>query len=187
MEFFFYASYAMSALIVLLETISIRLEKQSEHEPSRRRKLELHKRREQLNLAGRIIYPSILLAVIAAGALVYNGTIQLGARAQTQTPSLASTIIKQAVSFVSLVQPTQPEPSTNAADRPVVLRLRTWRPEDTRPMQVILDGFHEYARDDLRRDITVLYEPVIGISYDLICSMSTPTPWRDVLHNTCCP
>jgi raffinose/stachyose/melibiose transport system substrate-binding protein len=171
MEFFFYASYAMSALIVLLETISIRLEKQSETQRSRRRKQALHAQRERLSLAGRIVYPTILLAVIGAGALVYTGAIDLGARPEPTGRPLTDVVREQAAALAGLVPFIAPADVAEAAgeeDPAITLRLRSWRPEDTRPMQVILDAFAAHARQELGRQITVLYEPVVGISYDSI-------------------
>ncbi len=52
----------MSAFIVLLETLSIRLEKQGEDAKKKADKEKFRVQREKLNMLGRVVYPSILLA-----------------------------------------------------------------------------------------------------------------------------
>jgi len=170
MEFLFYASYAVSALIVLLETLSIRLEKRGEKrkkgEPTKK---EINNKRENLNTFGRIAYPLILFTAIAAGALVYAEVLHLG-------PESDATVRSPVRPFVTRVDQGsstngQVEASAQGGeDGAVVLELATWRPEDAAYFQIILDAFHEYAKTELQRDITVRYAPVMSINYDSILS-----------------
>jgi len=52
----------------VLETISIRLEKRSESEKDEKVQQEFQRKREKLNLTGRIVYPMILVTVLIAEA-----------------------------------------------------------------------------------------------------------------------
>ena len=133
MEYFFYAAYVISALIVLLETVSIRLEKRGEESKGRRVKAELQKKRETLNMTGRIVYPLILLAALAGGVAIQFGILHLGPNIETSN-SLVEKFLSENVDQGHAVA-LAPEVQANT------LRLGTWRPEDTEPMQKLLQAF----------------------------------------------
>jgi branched-chain amino acid transport system substrate-binding protein len=170
MEFLFYASYAVSALIVLLETLSIRLEKQGEKRTKGApTKKEIHRRRENLNWIGRVVYPTILFAAILAGGLVYAEVWHLGPESETALKSPVRPFVARVDQGSSEAEQT-PEVAQGDGEEAVVLELATWRPENAADFQVILDAFHEYALTRLNRDITVRYAPVMSINYDTILS-----------------
>ena len=168
MEYLFYAAYLMSAAIVFLETISIRIEKRSEEEKDEDGKKPYQKKRENLNLIGRIIYPSILACVLLGGILVSLGQLNLGPNLSDDSSNLVS----------RLPDPTTQGEATATATRevvqvnngPVTLRLQTWRPEDTDNMKRLLEEFHQYALDHYQKDIRIEYEAVIGSGYDSLLS-----------------
>lgn len=166
MEFLFYASYAVSALIVLLETLSIRLEKQSEGLRSKVKKDAIQRRREILNTFGRIAYPVILLTAITAGALVYFEYIHLGPESDVDAKSPVRPFVVRVDKGQG--KSAQSEVQQGSAKGPVVLDLATWRPEDAASFQVILDEFHTYAKTKKNVDITVRYAPVMSTNYDAI-------------------
>jgi len=162
MEYLFYASYLMSALIVLLETLSTRYEKMGEDAKKKADKLGFHKKREQLDLLGRIIYPSILLFAIGAGFFVYNGNIHFGPKEAEaeQLPDLAVSAEPQLVT-------TGSEGVSTVASDQVKITLSTWRPEDTKQIQKLLDAFQVYAQS-LGKNIVVEHRPVVSVNYDSI-------------------
>ena len=164
MEYLFYASYTMSALIVLLETLSIRYEKFGDDAKKKAEKEYFQKQREKLNMIGRLAYPVILLAVMSAGLLVYNGTMHLGPKG-TESRHLVEFILDRDIS--SGGQQAADE-SLDVTGDLVRLRLNTWRPEDSRQIQVLLDAFREYAKETYNRDIIIEHEPVVSVNYDSI-------------------
>ena len=163
MEYLFYASYVMSALIVLLETLSIRYEKFGEDEKKESEKEYYETQRVRLNTIGRIIYPAILLIVFIAGILVYNGTITLNPQT-AETKHLVEFILNRQTA--SLAAATA-EPDAASSGGTVKLKLTTWRPEDSDQIQILLDAFHTYA-ESLGRDIIIEHEPVVSVNYNSI-------------------
>lgn len=163
MEYLFYASYLMSALIVLLETLSTRYEKMGEDARKKADKLSFHKKREQLDLLGRIIYPSILVFVIAAGFFVYNGKIHFGPK-EAESKQLPDLAVEAEQS--QLVKSDSGSASNVAGDQ-IKMALSTWRPEDSKQIQILLDAFHAYAKSQ-GRDIVVEHRPVVSVNYDSI-------------------
>ena len=168
MEYLFYAGYLMSAAIVFLETISIRLEKRSEEIESETVKTDLQKKREKLNLIGRMVYPSILIAVLGAGVLLSLGMLNLVPGSNADTQNLVSRLPNRRA-IVEAVS-TATEEASPTSNGPVVLTLGTWRPEDTTSMETLLAEFHEYALQNYDRDIVIQYEAVIGANYDSLLS-----------------
>jgi raffinose/stachyose/melibiose transport system substrate-binding protein len=57
-------------------------------------------------------------------------------------------------------------PVTNGDE--VRLTLSTWRPEDSRQIQILLDEFHTYASETLNKNIVIEHEPVVSVTYDSI-------------------
>jgi len=167
MEYLFYASYLMSALIVLLETISIRYESLGQKTKSKLIKKNLESKRRNLNLVGRIIYPLILFAVFTAGYFVYIGELNLGTR-ELASNTLVDVIQASKVSTVSLVEDDH---SQNAPGDEIHLSLITWRPEDERQLQVVLDTFHEYAMETHGQNIVIDHNPVVSVNYDSILDL----------------
>ena len=170
MEYLFYASYLMSALIVLLETLSTRYEKMGEDAKKKAEKLSFHHKREQLDLLGRIIYPSILVFVIIAGIFVYNGNIHFGPKEAEakQLPDLAI-----AAERPQLVKSNSEDVPSATGDQ-VKLTLSTWRPEDTKQIQKLLDAFQAYAQSQ-GRNIVVEHRPVVSVNYDSILDIKLST------------
>ena len=167
MEYLFYASYLMSAAIVFLETISIRAEKRSEAEKDEKIKEQLQKRREKLNMVGRIVYPSILAIVLIGGALVSLGLLNMVPKTDADAQSLIARVLdlkaqEQAMS-------ASPNATSQTGEDKIVLTLLTWRPEDTENMKKLLAEFHAYALTQ-NKDIVVEYQSVIGANYDSVLS-----------------
>jgi ABC-type glycerol-3-phosphate transport system substrate-binding protein/ABC-type branched-subunit amino acid transport system substrate-binding protein len=165
MEYLFYASYLMSAAIVFLETISIRIEKRSEDEKDEAVKQDLQKKRENLNRIGRIIYPSIFAVVLVGGLLVALGTIQLNPNSELESQNLVARLPEQQVQTQAISTPTKE--LTKASSGQVVLTLETWRPEDTENMKQLLAEFHNYAMTK-DKDIVLEYQSAIGSNYDAL-------------------
>ncbi|HSO12483.1 MAG TPA: extracellular solute-binding protein [Anaerolineales bacterium] len=164
MEYLFYASYVMSALIVLLETLSIRYEKFGEDAKKEAEKDYFEAQREKLNMIGRSIYPTVLLFVLVAGFFVYNGSITLNPQA-TESRHLVDFILdREAPSSASTGIEEDPISSGNT----VRLKLTTWRPEDSDQIQILLDAFHVYAKETLGKDIVIEHEPVVSVNYNSI-------------------
>jgi raffinose/stachyose/melibiose transport system substrate-binding protein len=153
----------MSALIVLLETLSTRYEKMSEDAKKKADKLGFHKKREQLDLLGRIIYPTILFFVIGAGFFVYNGNIHFGPKEaeSKHLPDLAVEAVKAPALSAST------EAGSDVVGDQVKLELSTWRPEDSKQIQTLLDAFQAYAKT-LGKNIVVEHKPVVSVNYDSI-------------------
>jgi len=157
MEYFFYAAYGISALIVLLETLSIRLEKISESATEEKLKAKYEQTRQTLNVIGRIVYPTILLSVLGLGGLAYLGIIDINPH---------SGRIRRAVDTLA----ARPEATaTNTATAapiaektgPITLLLNTWRPEDDAQLQKLLAVFNKK-----NPDIVVVHAPIAGVNYD---------------------
>ncbi len=163
MEYLFYASYVMSALIVLLETISIRFEKAEEDAKRKVDKKSFHEKRERLDLLGRIIYPSILIFVIGAGFFVYNGNIHFGPK-EAASKHLSDLAVEAAK---PLVVASNTQTGSDAANGQVKLTLSTWRPEDTKQIQILLNVFQDYAKSQ-GKNIVVEHKPVVSVNYDSI-------------------
>ncbi|NWG35794.1 MAG: extracellular solute-binding protein [Chloroflexi bacterium] len=162
MEYLFYASYLMSALIVLLETISIRYEKFGEEAKKKNEKERFQEQRKRLNTIGRLIYPTILLIVLGLGFFVYNGQIALGSQSAASSRRMVEFILdREPPSSVASLTDQSADGDT------VKLKLATWRPEDTEQIQVLLDAFHAYA-ESLGRDIVIEHEPIVSVNYDSI-------------------
>lgn len=168
MEYLFYAAYLMSAAIVLLETISIRIEKRSEEVKDESAKKVYEKRREQLNMTGRIVYPSILAVVLLGGVLVSLGQWNLGPSLTDDSSNLISRLPDPNTQNDTTVTATRETVQVNHG--PVTLRLQTWRPEDTENMKKLLEEFHQYALEKHNKDIRIEYEAVIGSGYDSLLS-----------------
>ena len=163
MEYLFYASYVMSALIVLLETLSIRYEKFGEDAEKESEKELYESKRERLNTVGRLIYPAILLVVFVAGIFVYNGTITLNPQAVEIKHLVEFILDRQAPSLAAATA----VPDSTSSGGTVNLKLTTWRPEDSEQIQTLLDAFHVYA-ESLGRDIVIEHEPVVSVNYNSI-------------------
>jgi raffinose/stachyose/melibiose transport system substrate-binding protein len=153
----------MSALMVLLETLSIRYEKFGEDAEKKEEKAYFQGQREKLNMIGRFIYPIILISVMVSGYFVYTGAISLGPK---------GTDARHLVDFILDRESAQGRSDTktdlSTGDGKVELTLSTWRPEDDAKIQILLDEFHKYAMDTLKRDITIKHEPVVSVNYDSI-------------------
>jgi len=163
MEYLFYASYVMSALIVLLETLSIRYEKISEEAKKKAEKAHFESQRIRLNTIGRLVYPSILLLVLTAGYLVNVGAMTLNPRS-TETKHLVEFILDRDVASLAVATA---EPKSNMDEGSVKMKLITWRPEDTEQLQILLDAFHAHAAS-LGRDIVIEHEPIVSVKYNSI-------------------
>jgi len=165
MEYLFYASYGMSALIVLLETLSSRIEKRMDEVKKKSEKAELQNNRHRLDMFGRIVYPAILLATLGIGYLVYNGTLQLGPDQKASSNNLLDAVVE---SDSSRFVPESATPTSTSTSGEIVLTLSTWRPEDTEEIQSLLDEFEAYALEATGNRITVNYRPVMSVNYDSI-------------------
>ncbi len=167
MEYLFYASYVMSALIVLLETLSIRLEKQGEDAKKKADKVNFQKRREELNTIGRLIYPTILLLVLAGGYFVYTGARHLGPK-EAESKRLVDIAL-------GTVNPSTVIPDSNntlvATGDEVKLTLSTWRPEDSEQIQSLLNEFQTFAKEG-GENIVIEHKPVVSVNYDSILDIS---------------
>lgn len=186
-EYFFYSAYLMSALIVLLETISIRLETQAssaenqasdmEGQPATTKEKKLKKlndlnkllklkeryerMRQTLNKFGRIVYPSILIIVLALGALAYKEKIDLNVVKETDRSAVQEVIDNQ------VVESTLPqEVKYGLPSDEVTLQLATWRPEDDAQIKSLLQAFHEK-----NPDITVIHQPISGHVYTKVLTL----------------
>ena len=164
MEYLFYASYVMSALIVLLETLSIRLEKKGEDAKKKADKEKFKNQREDLNMLGRILFPAILIIVIGAGFFVYNGDIQLAPKEEAKSQHLVDLVIASGTSDQLANESIQTPVSSG---NEVKLTFSTWRPEDSTQIQVLLDKFQEYALSQ-GRNISIEYRPVMSVNYDSV-------------------
>lgn len=164
MEYLFYASYVMSALIVLLETLSIRYEKFGEDAKKKVEKAYFESQREKLNMIGRMIYPAILLFVLVTGYFVYTGRITLNPQT-VEAKHLAEFILDKKLN-VFTVAATEEIPASSSDT--VKLKLTTWRPEDSEQIQILLDAFHVYAQENHGKDIVIEHEPVVSVNYNSI-------------------
>jgi raffinose/stachyose/melibiose transport system substrate-binding protein len=163
MEYLFYASYVMSALIVLLETLSIRYEKMGEDAKKKADKELYANKREQLNMLGRLIYPAILLIVAVAGIVIYSGGIHFGPKS-TESKRLVDQAIEASK---PVVVASSPNGSSEASGSQIKLTLSTWRPEDSKQIQILLDEFQKYASTQ-GKDIVIEHRPVVSTNYDSI-------------------
>jgi branched-chain amino acid transport system substrate-binding protein len=163
MEYLFYASYVMSALIVLLETLSIRYEKFGEDAETETEKKHYEVQRVKLNTVGRFIYPIILSLVFIAGVLVYNGRITLNPQA-AESRHLAEFIVDREATTLAAGN----DADQTSSGGKVTLKLTTWRPEDSDQIQILLDAFHNYAKAQYGRDIVIEHEPVVSVNYNSI-------------------
>ena len=164
MEYFFYASYLMSAMIVFMETLSIRMEKKGEDAKKKADKQLILDNRERLNRVGRYAFPAILALAVVAEFFIYNGTLSLSPRGEADQSHLVNQIVKAGLSDQATKVPTE---IPVAEESLVKLSLSTWRPEDTKQIQVLLDRFEEYAKTK-NRNIAVEYVPVMSVNYDSI-------------------
>ena len=163
MEYLFYASYLMSALIVLLETLSIRYEKMGEDATEEADKLRYAGKREQLNMLGRIIYPAILLVAVLAGFFIYKGNIHFGPKEEA-----AKRLVDLAVEASKpVVVVASSDKSSESVGDQVKLTLSTWRPEDAKQFQDLLVNFQEYATAH-GKNIIIENRPVVSVNYDSI-------------------
>ena len=163
MEYLFYASYVMSALIVLLETLSIRYEKFGEDAKKKAEKEHFVKQREKLNMVGRLVYPAILLFVMVMGYFVYNGDVTLNPQTIESRHLVDFILDRDATSLAS----TGTTEETASSGDTVKLKLTTWRPEDSDQIQSLLDAFHAYAQSQ-GKDIVIEHEPVVSVNYNSI-------------------
>lgn len=159
MEFLFYASYVISALIVLLETLSIRLEKQAEEAKRKAEREQINAQRWKWNMTGRVIYPAFLLLALGVEYLVYSGTIQLVPK-EAESKHLVEEIIEAR-------QTTEARPPDANTGSVVNLTLSTWRTEDEAQIRILLDQFEAYARDR-NMEIVVEHKPIVSVNYDSI-------------------
>ena len=164
MDYLFYASYIMSALIVLLETISIRYETLAENAKKKADKTLYQEKRLKLNTLGRIVYPAIMGIVIVAGYFVQNGTLHLGPK-EAQAKHLIDLISVKSTASTQSAEATQVSTDTGSQ---VDLTLNTWRPEDDQHLQVLLDEFTTYAKETYGKDIVIEHRPVVSVNYDSI-------------------
>ena len=164
MEYLFYASYIMSALIVLLETISVRYESLAEEAKKKKDREHFNEQRQKLNTVGRLIYPAIMLFILGAGYFVYNGTIHLGPK-DAEARHLVDLLIDSSSSEIRNVEVDQVAVSADSATR---LTLNTWRPEDDQQIRILLDEFQAYAKENLGKDIEIEHRPVVSVNYDSI-------------------
>ncbi|MDX1378802.1 MAG: ABC transporter substrate-binding protein, partial [Anaerolineales bacterium] len=164
MEYLFYASYVMSASIVLLETISIRLERMAEEAKKKKDKTRFQEQRERLNVIGKITYPTILILVLAAGYFVHKGTLHLGPREAESRHLVDLLIASEVAEIVELDAPR----TSSSTDEVINLKLTTWRPEDDRQIQVLLDEFQNYAKETYGKDIVIEHVPLVSVNYDSI-------------------
>ena len=162
MEYLFYAAYTMSALIVLLETVSIRMEKSGAEAKRKVEKIRIEQYRHNLDMVGRIVYPSILGFILVAGSFIYRGTIHLGPKAEAGTLDLASLAANSAQSPSAQ---SQDEIDEGESAGEVTLTLSNWRPEDMQPMQAVLAEFESYALKEYGRQISIEYKPVVSRNY----------------------
>jgi len=168
MEYLFYASYLMSALIVLLETLSIRLEKAGEDVKKKADKAKFQKKREDLNMIGRIIYPSILIIVLVAGFFVYKGIFSL-APSGVEAKHLVDIAIGTGNPVA--IKSGSDTSSATANGKEIKLTLSTWRPEDDAGIKAILDSFTAYAKTK-GETIVIEHKPVVSVNYDSILDIS---------------
>ena len=165
MEYLFYAAYVMSALIVLLETLSSRLEKKAEEAKKKSVKAELQNQRHRWDMFGRVVYPSILFATLFVGFLLYNGSVQLGPQQKVEANDLLDAVLQPGASG----SPSESESATpSSTSGEVTLTLSTWRPEDTAEIETLLDEFEKYALETTGKTITINYRPVMSVNYDSI-------------------
>lgn len=164
MEYLFYASYVMSALIVLLETLSIRYEKFGEDAKKKAEKMYFESQREKLNMIGRLIYPAILLFVLVTGYFVYAGKITLNPQT-AEAKHLVEFILDKKLNVLTVAAT---EESPTSISGMVKLKLTTWRPEDSEQIQILLDAFHLYAQEKYGKDIVIEHEPVVSVNYNSI-------------------
>ncbi len=164
MEYLFYASYGMCTLIVLLETLSSRYGKTAEDAKKKADKTRLEQTRHTLDMIGRILYPSILLATLLLGFFIYNGALQLGPQRDSLSTNLLDTIIRPGSS--ALATESVVSTSVAPADDEIVLTLSTWRPEDAEEIQSLLDEFEAYALATTGKKISVNHRPVLSVNYD---------------------
>ncbi len=158
MEYFFYAAYTISAMIVFLETWSIRIDQKAANELDDSKKIQLDKIRQNLNVSGRIIYPSILFFVVAMGWLNYIGWVDLNPKDISARRPVQNIAEHQSVSF-------NPTDAPNAQTENITLELITWRPEDDAQIKVLLNEFHKQ-----NPNITIMHLPVSGVGYRNILS-----------------
>lgn len=168
MEYLFYASYVMSALIVLLETLSSRYEKKQEDAKRKADRSNLQKTRHDLDMFGRFLYPAIMLTALALEYAIYTGTIQLGPNREAESRSLVDVVIESGESNTAATTATQSSVPTGDE---IILTLSTWRPEDTDQMQDLIDEFEAYARVNAGKNITINYRPVMSVNYDSILDL----------------
>jgi branched-chain amino acid transport system substrate-binding protein len=164
MEYLFYASYVMSALIVLLETLSIRYETLADGTRKKSEKAHYNAQRQRLNMIGRLVYPTIMSIVLVAGYFVHNGSLHLGPR-EAEVDHLVDLIGRTAIMETQNVDTDQasfPEGSV------INLKLNTWRPEDDQQIQILLDEFQSYAKETYGKDIVIEHRPVVSVNYDSI-------------------
>ncbi|MDO8753064.1 MAG: extracellular solute-binding protein [Anaerolineales bacterium] len=161
MEYFFYAAYLMSAQIVFLETISIRMEANANTIKSKKIKEQYEQKRQTLNLIGRIVYPSILLLVIGIGGLAYAGWIDFNPQAYQRGRRAAQSIPQTEPSASHLTnEPVEAEVGT------LTLNLTTWRPEDDAQIRKLIEAFEKE-----NPDITVVHYPIAGTNYDNVLTI----------------
>lgn len=166
MEYLFYASYIMSALMVLLETLSVRYEKSGEDSKKKDIKALYEAKRERLNTLGRIVYPSVFGVVVFAGVLVYFGVLSLDART-TEAQRLAEVAAASAPETATSSAGTNSNTNSDAPAGQIKLVLNTWRPEDSAQIEALLAEFHKYAESQ-GQDIVIEHKPVVSINYDSI-------------------
>ncbi len=164
MEYLFYASYLMSTLIVLLETWSIRLEKRMEDTEDSNLKDVLNKKRERLGVAGKVVYPIILVIALAFMVLVYDNQVNLAPSVEHKIAYVDNLLLAGS--------PGETTSSSSSAEQSTsgdvtVLTLTTWRPEDDANIQKLAAEFQAYAADR-GYNVTLEHEPIIGINYDSI-------------------
>ncbi len=167
MEYLFYSSYLMATLIVLLETWSIRIEKAGEDSSDEAFKEKCNQQRNNLNVAGKIIYPIILLSTMALGIFVYTDQINLTPVVDSGI-SLASRVSQPLSTTPTIAATINSDANTSTAET-VVLTLSSWRPEDIQGIESIANEFEAYALAKGYK-IELKHDPIISLNYDSILS-----------------
>ncbi|HSG45554.1 MAG TPA: extracellular solute-binding protein [Anaerolineales bacterium] len=165
MEYLFYASYVMSALIVLLETLSIRYETLADGTRKKAEKEHFHAQRQRLNMVGRLVYPAIMSVVLVAGYFVHNGSLHLGPR-EAEADHLVDLVSRSAASEAQ--QDVDADQAPILDESIINLKLNTWRPEDDQQIQILLDEFQAYAKETYGKNIVIEHKPVVSVNYDSI-------------------
>jgi branched-chain amino acid transport system substrate-binding protein len=159
-EYFFYAAYVMTTLMVFLETISIRIETKANELQNEELKTQYEKRRKTLNTIGRILYPAIMFFVIGMGVFISNGTLDLNPKTEIITSAM------YAITTPDATKATLTGKSVGGQEDNVILNLATWRPEDDDRIQDLIVAFERE-----NHDIKVVHQPISGANYQEVLTI----------------